>query len=238
MKALSVFSLIALLTTLCGSILPFYREDWSSRHLWRLLAFSSGVLLGVAFLHLLPEAFNLGSRVAGLALLGTFAALFAAENVTMVHACEDFLKPPSSPVMPISALIALSLHAAVDGMAIGVGLRQNMMLGSVISAGVILHKFSDGMTLTSLLRAAKYTRSREWILVSVLAFATPVGAFLSYYWAGPLPQKAIAGVLGVATGSFLYVGAADLLPRLHESHDRSCLYFFLFGILAVGSFSL
>lgn len=238
MNALLIYGFIAFVTTLAGSILPFYREAWTSRHLWRLLAFSSGVLLGITFLHLLPEAFSLGSRVAGIALLVTFAALFAAENVTMVHACEDFLKPPSSPVMPISALIALTLHAGVDGMAIGVGLRHNMVLGSVISAGVILHKFSDGMTLTSLLRAAGYSKTKEWTLACALALATPLGAFLSFHGSGPLPDIAIAGVLGVATGSFLYVGAADLLPRLHQSHDRTCLFFFLFGMLAVGSFSL
>ncbi len=233
MKALLIFSLIAFLTTLSGSILPFYREAWTKRHLWQLLAFSSGVLLGIAFLHLLPEAFSLGSRTAGLALLMTFAFLFAAENVTMVHACEDFLKPPSSHVRPVGALVALALHAGVDGMAIGVGLQQNMILGSVISFGVVLHKFSDGMTLTSLLRAAGYSRTRESILSLLLALATPFGAFMSFKCAGPLPSHVIAGVLGVASGSFLYVGAADLLPRLHESHDRYCLLFFLLGIFSV-----
>jgi zinc and cadmium transporter len=233
MKAILFYSGIAFLTTLTGSFLPFYKEAWAKRHLWRLLAFSSGVLLGIAFLHLLPEAFSLSSHLAGMTLLLTFAFLFAAENVTMVHACEDFLKPPTSAVRPIGALVALALHAGVDGMAIGVGLQQNIVLGSVISFGVILHKFSDGMTLTSLLRAAGYPKRRELTLCLLLALATPLGALLSFHFSGPLPPKAIAVVLGIASGSFLYVGAADLLPRLHESHDRYCLFFFLLGISAV-----
>src|ERR1019366_9873029 len=98
MKAIFLFSGIAFLTTLSGSFLPFYKEAWAKRQLWRRLAFSSGVLLGIAFLHLLPEAFSLAGHTAGLTLLFTFAFLFAAENVTMVHACEDFLKPPDSHV--------------------------------------------------------------------------------------------------------------------------------------------
>src|ERR1017187_2709037 len=118
MKAILFYSVIAFLTTLTGSFLPFYKEAWAKRHLWRLLAFSSGVLLGIAFLHLLPEAFSLAGHVAGLTLLFTFAFLFAAENVTMVHACEDFLKPPDSHVRPVGALVALAIHAGVDGMAI------------------------------------------------------------------------------------------------------------------------
>jgi zinc and cadmium transporter len=233
MKILLIFSLIAFWTTLGGSLVPLLTESWGRRNLWRMLAFSSGLLLGIAFVHLLPEAFQLAGRLAGMTLLATFVFLFAAENVTMVHSCADFLEPPKSPVVPVSALVALTLHAGVDGMAIGVGLRQSFALGGVISLGVVLHKFSDGIALSSLLRASNYTRAKQWVLAVLLATATPLGAFLSFYWAGPLPATAIGAILGVATGSFLYVGAADLLPRLHEAHDRYCLIFFLLGTLTV-----
>jgi zinc and cadmium transporter len=234
MKNLLLYCGIAFLTTLAGSFLPLYKEAWANRHLWRLLAFSSGVLLGIAFLKILPEAFSLSSHMAGVTVLTTFAVLFAAENITMVHACEDFLNSPSSPVRPIGAVVALALHAGIDGTAIGVGLRQNALLGSVISLGVVLHKFSDGLTLTSLLRSAGYSRSRQWILSLALALATPLGAYGSFHGSGSLSNAAIAGILGVAAGSFLYVGAADLLPRVHQTHDRYCLSFFLIGIIAVG----
>lgn len=233
MQTLLIFTGIAFITTLAGSILPFYQEKWAHRHLWRFLAFSSGVLLGVTFLKVLPEAFFLGGKFAGAAVLATFTALFAAENVTMVHACEDFLNPPTTAVMPVSALVALALHAAVDGMAIGVGLRQNLALGSVISMGVILHKFSDGMTLTSVLRVSNYSRNKEKSLAVLLALATPLGAFASYLGSVPFSDLTTGLVLGIATGSFLYVGAADLLPRLHEAHDRYSLLYFVGGILIV-----
>ncbi|MFA5974769.1 MAG: ZIP family metal transporter [Elusimicrobiota bacterium] len=237
MKILFFYSVIAFLTTLSGSLLPMLKEEWTKKHLWRLLAFGSGVLLGIAFLKLLPEAFSLAGNTAGLSILTTFVLLFAAENVTMVHTCEEFLEPPKSPLMPISALAALSLHAGIDGMAIGVGLRQNVLLGSVISLGVILHKFSDGLTLTSLLRAAGYSRFMECILAVALAFSTPLGAFASFLWAGPQSSTVIGIVLGVAAGSFIYIGAADLLPRLHDAHDRYCLFFFVLGIVVIGFFA-
>lgn len=238
MKALCIASLIAFVTTLSGSLLPLLREDFNARYLWRLLAFGSGALLSIAFMHVLPEAFELSGRHAGIAVLVTFVVLFAAESVTMVHACEGFMHPhpPSSPIAPISALLALTLHAGVDGMAIGVGLQQNMVLGGVISVGVILHKFSDGLTLTTLLRAAEYSKRRKWLLACLLALATPAGAFLSFLSSEPLPPMGIGIALGVATGSFLYVSAADLLPRLHEVKDRYSFVFFLIGIVVIGAF--
>ncbi len=238
MKALCLASLVAFVATLSGSLAPLLRKDFSPRTLWRFLAFGSGALLSIAFIHVLPEAFDLAGRMTGIAVLVTFLILFAAESVTMVHACEGFLHPhpPGLRLAPVSALIALALHAGVDGMAIGVGIRQNLILGGVISVGVILHKISDGITLMSLLQAAGYSQRRKWFLSCFLALATPAGAFASYFFAGPFSPLSIGVALGVATGSFLYVSAADLLPRLHEAKDRYSFVFFFLGVVVMATF--
>jgi zinc and cadmium transporter len=236
MSSLVLYCLIAFLTTLSGSFLPLIKKDLDVRYVWRLLAFGSGALLSIAFMHLIPESFELSGRSAGVAVLSTFLTLFAAENFTMVHACEDFLHPPRSRITPVSALLALALHAAVDGMAIGVGLRQSQVLGGIVSLGVILHKFSDGLTLTGLLQAAGYSVQKKWTLASLLALATPIGAMVSFLTSQPLPPFGIGIALGIATGSFLYVAAADLLPRLHETHDKASFFFFLIGMVIVGIF--
>lgn len=237
MKPLILYCLLAFTTTLAGSFLPMLNVQWTKKHLWRLVAFGSGVLLGIAFLHLMPEAFSLAPRWAGVAMVVMFAGLFALENVTMVHACEDFLEAPRAPVVSVSALIALTAHAGLDGMAMGVGLRQSFFLGGVISLGVALHKFADGLTLTSLLQGAQWTRRQQIAMALILASATPLGVWASFYSAMPLPPEAIGAVLGVAAGSFVYVGAADLLPRLHDAHDRYCLLFFAAGLGSMAVFS-
>jgi len=238
MKILFLFSLVAFATTFSGSLLPIIGKPWKEHHLWRLVAFSSGVLLGIAFLHLVPESFELAGRHAALALLFTFALLYAAESVTLVHACEDFLEPQHHHfhLIPRSALLALTVHALIDGLVIGVGLHQNVFLGSIMSFGVILHKFSDGLTLSSLLAASQYSKDRSIRLGASLAAATPTGAFVGYFLSTQLPSNLTGIVLGMATGSFIYVGAADLLPRLHHVRDRYCIVFFLLGIAIVGSF--
>lgn len=240
MKTLLLFSLIAFATTFLGSLIPLWKEAWSKKHLWHLLAFSSGVLLSISFLHLVPEGLELAGTYSSIAMLLTFVLLFAGENVTMVHACEDFITPTTPQpraFVPIVAMGALSFHALLDGMAIGIALQRNVFLGSVISIGVILHKFSDGLTLTSLLKASHYQRKHEILWAGILALATPVGAFLSYFVTGHASDPLVGVVLGVTAGSFVYVGAADLLPRLHEAHDRSCLAYLGVGVLAVLIFS-
>jgi zinc transporter ZupT len=236
MKALIIYSLVALGTTLFGSAVPLLKAGWAEKHKWRLLAFSSGVLLAVAILHIFPEALAMNGKSASLAVLITFGALFLMENLTSVHAGDDFLHPRSLEMVPFTALIALTLHAGVDGMAMGVSLRQNLAFGSAISIGVILHKFVDGLTRTSLLHTAHYYKFKEISLSILLALATRWALF-SPISARPIsPHISIGLILAVSAGSFLYVAAADLLPRLHESHDRYNLVFFLIGLLVVGLF--
>jgi zinc and cadmium transporter len=237
MKALALYSIIALGTTLFGSAVPLLQASWAERHKWRLLAFSSGVLLGIAILHLFPEALAQAGKTASIVILATFGALFVAENLTSVHAGEDFLHPGELDMVPLTALGALTIHAGMDGMAMGVSLRQNLAFGSAISIGVILHKFVDGLTRTSLLHRAHFYKVKEIVLSVILALATPLGAILTYLGAATLSHHATGIVLAVSAGSFLYVAAADLLPRLHESHDRYNLVFFLVGLLFVGVFS-
>ena len=106
--------------------------------------------------------------------------------------------------------VALSIHALVDGMATGVSLRHNPIFGSVISIGVILHKFVDGLTRTSLLHRAHYYKMKEISLSVSDGNGYPLGAFLTYVGPGACIDIIWNGrrypvrPLGVA--------AADLLP--------------------------
>jgi zinc transporter ZupT len=236
MSALIAYSVIALVATLLGSLIPLIQAKWADRQKWRLLAFSSGVLLGIAILHLFPETWEHAGKSGSITILITFGILFAAENMTSHHAGHDFLHHATGEMVPLAALLALTLHAVVDGMAMGISLRGNLAFGSAISVGVILHKFVDGLTRTSLLHAAKYYQLKEISLSVLLATATPIGAFLTYMSAAHLNPHTIGILLGVSTGSFIYVGAADLLPRLHESNDRHNLMFFLIGLIVVSAF--
>jgi zinc transporter ZupT len=237
MKALLLYSLIALVTTLFGSAVPMLKAAWAERYRWRLLAFSSGVLLGIAILHLFPESLSLAGPSASIIILATFGVLFAMENITSVHAGEDFLHPGNLDHASLTTLVALTIHAGVDGMAMGVSLRQNLVFGSVISIGVILHKFVDGLARTSLLHQAQYYKVKEIAFSILMAMATPLGAFLTYVGVAHFDGHAVGVILSVSTGSLLYVAASDLLPRLHESKDRYNVLFFFVGMLAVGAFS-
>jgi zinc and cadmium transporter len=230
MTAVLFFSLGAVVSTLAGGYLVLRKETWAKKHLWRFLAFGSGVLLGITVLHLLPEAWKLNPRVAGICALAAFIVFFILEEFTVVHACTEIADKCRVHSVGYGALAALTLHSFADGLAMAFSFLSSAALGTMVSTAVIAHKFSDGLTLSSLFRESGYAVTRTWVLLIILALATPAGVLFgmgSGYWITP---HLLPALLGLAAGGFLYVSAADILPRLHRSRDPICWLFLLVGM--------
>src|SRR3989344_8423504 len=125
MTPIVLWSSLAFCSTLIGSGILFLKKDWSRLNIWRILAFSSGILLGVSFIHILPEANQLSPHLAGLGVLTAFFLIFAIEGFTMMHSCLEFAEDCPVHIVGWTAFGALTLHSLIDGMAIAVAFRKN-----------------------------------------------------------------------------------------------------------------
>lgn len=227
------WTLLAFLATLGGSLLLFLNQEWSRGNIWRILAFGSGILLGVAFLHVLPEAYSLTPEQAGLGVLAAFLLIFFIEGFTLMHSCVEFAEECSIHVVSWTAFAAIGLHSLIDGIAIAVAFQKNAQLGRVVAGAILIHKLTDGLTLTGMLLASHYSKRRCLKIVALMALATPLGALIFSPYASYISDPAMGWILGFVAGSFFYVGASDILPRLHKVRDAYCLVWFALG-LAMG----
>ena len=77
-------------------------------------------------------------------------------------------------------------------------------------------------------------------LLIIVALATPLGALLSSPAAGlgTLPPVVEASLLGFAAGSFIYVAAADMMPRLHRHGDTGGVLYFAAGLFGMAALRL
>ena len=229
MTAAFLFAGGSVLATLVGGGLILHRE-WPEKSLWRFLAFGSGVLMGMTFLHLLPEAWKLSPRWSGGAVLASFVLFFAAEEFTVLHPCGELMGHCRMHSLGYGTLAALFLHSFADGLAMAFSFLSSEGLGFVVSSAILIHKFSDGVTLSSLFREAGYSRGRTALLNGLLSVATPLGllaAWGAHPWVTP---RVLAVLLGLAAGGFVYVSTADILPRIHRTRDALCWLFLLAGV--------
>ncbi len=127
--------------TFAGMYLVLAREEWSRRYSAVLVSLSAGVLLGVGFLHILPEAMELTTR-APLFIVLAFVLFYFLEHHLLIHAgheeqhhvnlnvddCHDDCCSRAHP-MGWVAFIGMGLHSVIDGMIIGTSFGVDSDLG-------------------------------------------------------------------------------------------------------------
>jgi zinc transporter, ZIP family len=185
-----------------------------------LLGFSSGAVLGVALFDILPEIVLVGGSAANLMpLVGTgFLAFFALERLTALHRGREHAHMAEKHEQEMGAVAAagLAFHSFLDGFAIGVGFQSSVAIGLLIALAVITHDLSDGLNTVTVVLAHEnpVRRAIGWLLVDM---TTPVlGAITATVI--PLSVTVVPWLLAFFAGSFLYIGASDLLPEARE-HD-------------------
>jgi ZIP family zinc transporter len=120
------------------------------------------------------------------------------------------------PLGGVFATSQLSVHSFIDGLAIGFGLQADIHVGIIIAFAVICHDFTDGLsTVTVMLNSGNSLRNSLRMLL-LDALAPVLGAVVTLFL--QLPSYYIVLLLPFFAGSFLYLGASDLLPQAHEEN--------------------
>jgi ZIP family zinc transporter len=210
-----LLALVTLFSTGLGGMAAMRLRD----RLHLLLGFSSGAVLGVALFDILPEvfAFDHGASYMPMTALG-FLAFFGLERYTAMHRAREhphFVGVHEPELGAISAA-GLAFHSFLDGVAIGVGFQMSVEMGLLIAFGIIAHDFSDGLNTVTVVLAHGNSPRRAvfWLIVDMLTPVLGAASTLTFNLrAGLLPW-----LLAFFAGSFLYIGASDLLPEARE-HD-------------------
>jgi len=190
-----------------------------------LLGFSAGAILGVVLFDILPDvvdragADHIAISNLMVATAAGFLAFFCLERITKLHSPrehEHHAGIPHGGELGILGAAGLSFHSYLDGLAITVGFRTGAAVGAVIAVAVLAHDFDDGLNTVTVVLAHgnPARRARQWLLVDA---TTPLLGALTGLVA-PIPTSVLPYILATFAGSFLYIGASDLLPEARE-HD-------------------
>ena len=232
------YSTIAGLSTVLGIIMVVINEEWVVRYSHYVNSFAAGLILGVAFFHLFPESLELSENALLYIFLG-FLVFYLLENLMVLHSgSEIHFKEKRNPQHTKGMVMfsGLFFHSLIDGVIIGVGFEIDPKVGLLTSLGIILHEVPEGVTSFSLL-IASIARNTALKMSIAVALATPLGALISLAFIGGLSESTVGLLLAMAGGSFLYIGASDLIPETHEEKGVANAGFLLLGILFLFSLS-
>ena len=207
-----LLALVTLVSTGLGGTAAIRLRD----RLHLLLGFSSGAVLAVALFDILPEvfAFERGASYMPITAVG-FLAFFALERYTAMHRAREHPHLHEAHEAELGAMSAagLAFHSFLDGVAIGVGFQTSVAMGLLIAMGIIAHDFSDGLNTVTVVLAHGNRNAVFWLIVDMSTPVLGAASTLMFNFKGLLPL-----LLAFFAGSFLYIGASDLLPEARE-HD-------------------
>ncbi len=235
-----VVSLSAFASALAGGILAMRAVG----HVGLIIAFGAGIRIGAAFFDLIPESVeHLGSLDMAMVFSAVgFLTFYAIEKLTSLHVGHETASEldhgdAAHQHIGFVGAIGMSLHSFLDGVALAAGLVVGGGLGLVIGFVVVVHRFSDGIGIVSLLLASRRSRDEIVRWVALVALAPVVGVIVGL--ALPIPDEALGALLAIFAGFFLYIGAAELLPEAHRN-DRSSWVVIatLAGVMSIYAFSL
>lgn len=232
---LTAFLLLAFAASMAGGLVPAFEGVLESLGLERVLSFRSGLLIAVACAEVLPEAVRESMLPAFAAAAGALAlGRFLHDGHDHDHEGHELTHPHVHRGVHLpTAAAALFAHSLIDGLNLGAVAFVGGPAVLVVGAATALHKLADGFTLTSLFHQTGHPRGRVLGLLVLVSLATPLGALLARAGVLSLGPVLAALLLGFAGGSFLFVGAAQIVPHLRRKRDVECALSFAAGFAAM-----
>ena len=205
--------LIPVLSTLLGGFLAVRFR----RSLVLLIAVAAGLLLGAAFLDLLPEALSLNATltgrptdVLGVALL-SFLCFFSLQS--LLDAAASRWKNSGRAFGKVGGAL-LIFHSLRDGMAIGLAYAASHPAGLAVAVGIIAHDIGDGMNTIVLTTAGRKPRTSDYLFLAADAIAPFVGGLLTIWWSFS-PRSSVV-LLAIASGFFIQMATNEFLPEVRQ----------------------
>lgn len=219
-----LYALMTALATIGGGMLPrlktFQKIDFRY-----LVGFSAGAMIAIAFFDIFPEIER--SEETALFMALGFFLVYIVEKFFLLHTCNE--KECEQHALGWPSMIGVAAESIVDGIAIAVGYSINEALGIGIAIAVIAHEIPRGFTTAIIMKNANKSIKETWIALLIDGGFTPIGALL----AANVPEKYFMNILAFVAGTFLYIGAADLLPEAHKKFNRNVVLSVLFGVVLI-----
>ncbi len=219
------------IVSLVGVLAVSLRREGLGRALSFLIPLAVGALLGDAFFHLIPEAFEETKNPAMVSFLlfsGVILFFFLEKFLRWHHHSVKELSPAAiggeDNPKHLGHLILLSdgFHNFIDGVIIGISYLVSIEVGIATTLAVVLHEIPQEIGDFGVLMYAGYTRATA-LFYNFLSALTAVAGAILVIILGSLPEGLIQGVVPFAAGIFIYIASSDLVPELHRNEKKIVL---------------
>ena len=167
------------ISTLIGGLIVFKFK----KSLPYFFAFSTGTIIAVAFLDILPEGLDLASKLGinfRMVMLTIVLSFFLYSLIEKYFATHDIEKEHGHAHIlgPIGAG-SLVIHSFLDGAAIGIAFSVSSAAGLIVALAVILHDMTDGINTVVVMLKNKQSLKKAKLFLIMDAIAPLIGVIIT-----------------------------------------------------------
>jgi zinc and cadmium transporter len=234
-----ITTFVVSLISLIGIIFLSLKENLLNKILLILVSFSAGILIGSAFIHLIPEALeksvekNIPFSTLFLFLIFGFCVFFILEEFFSWHH-HHTQKHPEIKSFSYLILISDGIHNFIDGIIIAGSFIISIPLGLTTTLAIIFHEIPQEIGDFGVLIHSGFKKSKALFLNFLSALFAIFGGILGFLLFEKIENLFIF-LLPFAAGNFIYIAASDLIPEIKTENkiNKKIIHFFVFisGIL-------
>lgn len=200
------------------------------------VSFSTGALIGSAFIHLIPEAiekFGFSIKLSLFLILGIIVFFILEKIICWRHCHIPTSKTHPHPLVYMN-LIGDGLHNFIDGMIIAGSFITSFPIGITTTLAVISHEIPQEISDFGVLIHGGLTRTKALLLNFASSLSAILGAIITFI-AYSYVENLISFLLPFTAGGFIYIAGSDLIPEMHKETTISKsviqLVFIILGIV-------
>lgn len=177
---------------------------------------ATGVFLGAALLHMLPESNNLFNSMGyhypfAFIITGAVFLVF----LWFEHLGKELYQHNSAehPAFALLAWAMLSVHSIMLGAALGLAQYNSMII--MLFLAIITHKWAESFAIAVQLNKSSMSSKNCMIFFLLFSFMTPIGIYIGWYFGQGIETHSLFDPILVAAsaGTFLYLGTLHGLER-------------------------
>ncbi|HOX96196.1 MAG TPA: ZIP family metal transporter [Candidatus Woesebacteria bacterium] len=211
--------LIGGIASLIGALMMIGLKKRSGKLSDKLTSFAAGVLITIAIVDLIPEAFEAvpDMRAGSWSILFGVLLVFLMEKTGLWFHHHDGTHGNTPSIRGI--FWGDALHNFIDGMAIGAAFLLDTKMGILTAMAVGLHELPKEMADFSVYLRSGCSDIKN-IFLNLISSLVAVGGGIAVYANRTAMMNYEGYLLATTAGMFLFIALADLVPEMHENMSR------------------